>query len=121
MTLRCRSTVVLVTVALVVAGCASGGVLQVSWSAPTVNADGSPRTDAISYLVYYSTKNSPCPGGSFVRVGASAARPGPDQTVSVQLTGLNPGELYYVAVVAVNSHGVWSGCSATVSARARRP
>ena len=120
MTLRCRSTVVLVAVALVVAGCASGGVLQVSWSAPTVNADGSPRTDATSYLVYYSTKNSPCPGGSFVRVGASAARPGPDQTVSVQLTGLNPGELYYVAVVAVNSHGVWSGCSATVSARARR-
>jgi hypothetical protein len=44
---------------------------------------------------------------------------GADQTVSAQLTGLTPGEIYDVAVVAVNSHGVWSGCSDTMSARAR--
>ena len=92
MTLRCRSTVVLAAVALVMAGCASGGVLDVSWSAPRTNADGSPRTDATSYLVYYSIKKQPCPGGVFVRAGSPAARPGADQTVSVQLTGLTPGE-----------------------------
>jgi Fibronectin type III domain len=119
MTRRCRSTVVLAAMALVAAGCASGGVLDVSWSSPKTNADGSPRTEATSYVVYYSTNKQPCPGGSFVRVGSPAPRPGADQKVSVQLTGLKPGELYYVAVVAVNSHGVWSGCSDTMSARAR--
>ena len=119
MTLRCRSTVVLAAMALVVAGCASSGVLDVSWSAPTANADGSPRRDATTYLVYYSTKQPPCPGSSFVRVGSPAPQPGADQTVKVKLTGLTPGEHYYVAVVAVNSHGVWSDCSDTMNARAR--
>jgi len=119
MTFGWRSTLPLLVTALVVAGCASGGVLDVSWSAPRTNADGSPRTDATTYLVYYNTRTQPCPGGSFVRVGSPAARSGADQTVRVQLTGLTPGELYYVAVVAVNSQGVWSGCSDTTSARAR--
>jgi hypothetical protein len=54
-----------------------------------------------------------------VGVGTRAARPAADQTVSVRLTGLTPGELYYVAVVAVNSDGVESVCSDTVSALAR--
>jgi Fibronectin type III domain len=105
-------------VALVMAGCASG-VLDVSWSAPKTNVDGTPRTDATSYRVYYSTMKQPCPSGSFVGVGTRAARPDADQTVSVRLTGLTPGELYYVAVVAVNSDGVESVCSDTVSALAR--
>ena len=119
MPLRSRSAVGLAALALVVAGCASGGVLDVSWSAPKTNADGSPRTDATTYLVYYSTKQHPCPGSSFVRVGSPAPQPGADQQVNVELTGLTPGELYYVAVVAVNSHGIWSGCSDTMSGRAR--
>ncbi len=114
-----RSLVLPLVVALVAAGCASGGVLDVSWSAPKTNADGSPRTDATTYLVYYSIKTQPCPGGSFVKVSSPAAGPGAEQTVSVKLTGLTPGELYYVAVVAVNSRGIWSGCSDTMSARAR--
>jgi hypothetical protein len=114
-----RSAFLLAVMALVVAGCASGGVLDVAWSAPKSNADGSPRTDAPSYLVYDSTKKQPCPGSSFVPVGSPAPRPGADQTVSVQLTGRTPGELYYVAVVAVNPRGVWSGCSDTMSARVR--
>lgn len=116
MRLRRRPAVVLAAMALAAAGCASGGVLDVSWSTPKTNADGSPRTDATSYVVYYSTKNQPCPGGTFVKV---SPRQVSDQKVSVQLTGLKPGELYYVSVVAVNSHGVWSGCSDTMSARAR--
>jgi len=49
MTFR-RSVVLFAAVALVMAGCASG-VLDVSWSAPKTNADGSPRTDTTSYVV----------------------------------------------------------------------
>jgi phosphodiesterase/alkaline phosphatase D-like protein len=95
------------------------GVLDVSWSAPKTNVDGTLGPDATSYRVYYGTMKQPCPSGSLVRVGTRAARPDADQTVSVRLTGLTPGELYYVTVVAVNSDGVESVCSDTVSAPAR--
>jgi hypothetical protein len=44
-----------------------------------------------------------------------------DQRLGVRLTGLTLGKLYYVAVAAVNSRGIVSSCSDTVSARARRP
>jgi len=45
----------------------------------------------------------------------------PDQRLEVRLTGLTLGKLYYVAVAAVNSRGIESSCSDTVSARARQP
>ena len=96
------------------------GVLDTSWTAPTTNADGSPLTDLESYRVYYSTTNPPCPDGPFVTVRSWTARPAPDQRVSVRLTGLTLGQLYYVAVSAVNSRGS-SGCTPAVSARARPP
>ena len=96
------------------------GVLDTSWTAPTTNADGSPLTDLKSYRVYYSTTNPPCPDGPFVTVRSWTARPAPDQRVSVRLTGLTLGQLYYVAVSAVNSRGS-SGCTPAVSARARPP
>ena len=102
-------------------GSAVDGVLDASWPAPTTNADGSPLTDLASYRVYYGTMNPPCPGGPFLTVASSTARPAPHETVGVRLTGLTMGQLYYVAVSAVNSRGAWSGCSITVSARARRP
>jgi len=97
------------------------GVLDASWTAPTTNADGSPLTDLASYRVYYGTTNSPCPGGPFLTVASSTARPASDQKVSVRLTGLTVGQLYYVAITTVNSRGVWSGCTPAASARARRP
>src|SRR5437879_11851826 len=97
------------------------GVLDTSWTAPTTNADGSPLTDLASYRVYYSTTNPPCPDGPFLTVGSLTARPAPHQTVSVKLTGLTMGQLYYASITAVNSRGALSGCSITVSARARRP
>jgi hypothetical protein len=97
------------------------GVLDASWTAPTTNTDGSSLTDVASYRVYYSTTAPPCPSGHVLTVASSSARPAPHQTVSVRLTGLTMGQLYYVAVTAVNSRGVQSGCSITASARARRP
>jgi hypothetical protein len=102
-------------------GGGADGVLDASWTAPTTNADGSPMTDLMSYRVYYSTTNPPCPGGPFLTVASSTARPAPDQKVSVRLTGLTIGQLYYVAVTSVNSRGMLSGCTPAASARAHRP
>lgn len=102
-------------------GSAVDGVLDASWTAPATNADGSPLTDLVSYRVYYSTTNPPCPGGQFVVIASATARPASEQKVSVRLTGLAMGQLYYVAITSVNSRGLWSRCSPVVSARARRP
>ena len=97
------------------------GVLDAAWTAPTTNTDGSPLTDLASYRVYYSNTPPPCPDGPFLTVASSTARPTSNQRVSATLAGLTMGQLYYVAVTAVNLRGAASSCSITASARARRP
>ena len=49
-------------------GCSAGkgGVLDLSWTPPTTNTDGSPAGDVVAYRVYYGTQPSPCPGGPFI-------------------------------------------------------
>src|SRR5882724_4401641 len=96
-----------------------GGVLNVSWTAPTTNTDGSALTELALYRVYYSTSASPCPGSSFVQVAASTWIPSPNQTVSFQLSGLTTGSTYSVSVTAVDTDGKESACSAVATAVAR--
>jgi len=91
-------------------------VLDTSWTAPTMHADGSPLTDLASYNVYYGTTDPPCPGATSVSVASPTAAPGPDQTVAATLTGLTTGPLYFVAVTAVDTGGSESGCSPVASA-----
>jgi hypothetical protein len=43
----------------------------------------------------------------------------PDQPLTVRLTGLSVGTLYYVTVTAVNARGIESECTDSKSARAR--
>ena len=119
--LRCRDIITPVTAALILAGCAASGVLDASWVAPTTNVDGSPLTDLVSYRVYYSTTDPPCPTGSVIGAAAPKVPLPPDQRLVVRLTGLTMGQLYFVAVTAVNSRGSESSCTTTVSARARQP
>ena len=119
--LRCRFIITPVTTALILAGCAASGVLDVSWVAPTTNTDGSPLTDVVSYRVYYSTTDPPCPTGSAIVAAAPKVPLPPDQRLEVRLTGLTVGKLYFVAVTAVNSRGSASNCTSTVSGRARQP
>jgi Fibronectin type III domain len=119
--LRCRFITIPVTTALILTGCAASGVLDASWVAPITNADGSPLTDVVSYRVYYSTTEPPCPTGSAIVAAAPKVPLPSDQRLVVRLTGLTVGKLYYVAVTAVNSRGIASTCSSTVSARARQP
>ena len=113
--------VTLFVLASVLAGCATmrGGVLDLSWTPPTANVDGSPATDIASYRIYYGTTSNPCPGDTPLTVSATTASPG--QTVKTRLTGLKMGELYYVAVTAVSSSGKESVCSVATSGRARNP
>jgi len=118
---RCRFITTPVTTALIFAGCTASGVLDASWVAPTTNTDGSPLTDVVTYRVYYSTTDPPCPGGRAMVAAAPKVPLPPDQRLEVRLTGLTVGKLYFVAVTAVNSRGIASTCSSTVSARARQP
>jgi len=98
---------------------AGAGILDTSWTAPTTNADGSALTDLASYRVYYGVTNAPCPGSSFVAVISPTLSPAPNQTVSVTLTGLTTGTLYYASVTAIDTNGNESVCSTLASALAR--
>ena len=110
---------------VILAGCAARearqGELLVSWMPPTTNTDGSPLTDLASYRIYFNTdkKVPPCPGGLSVNVDAKAVGRTPDGRVSVILSNFVVGQIYHVALTAVNSQGTESACSETKSARAR--
>jgi hypothetical protein len=107
---------------VILAGCAAReGVLLASWMPPSTNTDGSPLTDLASYRIYFNTVGSPCPGGLSVKVDAAAVGRTPDGRVSVILSNFVVGQIYHVAVTAVNSRGEASGCSSTASAPARLP
>jgi len=103
---------------LLVTTSGAAGVLDASWIAPTTNSDGSPLTDLASYRVYYGPATA-CPGAVFSQVASPTTSPGPDQTVSVRLTGLTTGALYFVSVTAVNMSGDESPCSIGASAVAQ--
>jgi Divergent InlB B-repeat domain len=104
---------------LLLASPSVAGILDATWTAPTTNTDGSLLTDLASYLLYYGTSTSPCPGSSSVQVAAPTSSPGPNQTTSFRLTGLSAGTLYNVAVTAVDAPGNQSACSSVASAVAR--
>jgi hypothetical protein len=104
---------------LLVAASGYAGVLDVSWIAPTTNTDGSGLTNLALYRVYYSTSDSACPGPTFFQVATSTSIPPPNQTVSVQLTGLTTGSIYSIAVTAMDTAGNESACSGAVNAVAR--
>jgi hypothetical protein len=88
--------------------------VDVTWTAPTRNADGTPLTDLASYRVYFATREN----RTVQAVPSSLTSPGTGQRVTFRLTGLTMGELYYAAIIAVNSVGKSSGCSIAASVRA---
>src|SRR5262245_30588100 len=112
----CVSLALLLSSVLLEVSLSAAGILDATWSAPTTNTDGSPLTDLASYLVYYGTSTSPCPGSSSVSVIAPTSSPGSNQTTSVRLSGLTTGTLYTVAVTAVDALGNQSACLTVASA-----
>src|SRR5882724_8509611 len=97
---------------------AVAGVLDASWTAPTTNTDGSPLTDLASYRVYFGTSATPCPSGTFVSVPSPSPTPPAGQTVGTRLTGLTNNTAYNVSVVAVDTGGNPSACSAMATGTA---
>jgi CARDB/Divergent InlB B-repeat domain len=98
---------------------ARAGLVEVSWTAPTTNANGSPLTDLAGYRVYMGTSSPACPGSSYHAVAASDPSPAANQTVRATITGLNAGTTYWVRITAVDSRGNQSGCTAAASGVAR--
>src|SRR5262244_2243398 len=95
------------------------GVLEASWGAPTMNTDGTPLTDLAFYRLYYGNAGTPCPGSAFVQIASPTSSPQNNDTLTYTLTGLAIGTRYFVAVTAVDSSDIESGCSSVASAVAR--
>ena len=96
---------------------AHAGFLDLSWNAPTTNADGSPLTDLASYRVYYGTSASPCLGSTFQTVLSSSPTGG--GVVTYRLTGVQTGTTYFVQVTALDTSGNQSACSNQASGAAQ--
>ena len=99
---------------LLLATSSGAGILDVSWTAPTTNADGSPLTDLWAYAVYYGISHPPCPGISSFQVPSLTPNPPAPELVTLRLTGLLSGTRYYVSVTAVDASGNESACSTPV-------
>lgn len=78
---------------------------SLSWTAPTVNTDGTPLTDLASYNVYWHAGDP-----SLVTAPDAKVRNVPAGTLTTNLTGLTPG-LWNAAVTAINAAGVESAIS----------
>src|SRR3989441_1140071 len=94
-------------------------ILDASWTAPTMNTDGSPLTELSFYWIYYGTSDLPCPGLPLFLLPSSTASPPSNERVNLRLTGLLSETLYYVSVTAVDANVNESACSITASAVAR--
>lgn len=86
------------------------GVLDVSWTEPTTNVDGTRLTDLAGYRLYYDVADVGCSGSTFEDIPAADATPAPDSTVSYPLTELFAGTPYFVSVTAVDVSGNTSDC-----------
>jgi hypothetical protein len=74
------------------------GTITMAWSPPTVNTDGSSVTDLAGYVIYYGSTS-----GTYdhsIDVG---------NVTTYTLTGLTPGQIYYVAATSYNTSDKQSG------------
>jgi len=93
-------------------GAATPTSVDVSWTAPTTSADGTPLTDLAGYRLYLST---PCPSLQYAIVPSPTSAPGPSETVGVTVNGLLPSTTYTARITAVDFSGNESACSTSAS------
>ncbi len=105
--------------ALIFGGCGGGGSngggggggagkISLAWDAPTTNSDGSPLTDLAGYYVYYGTAS-----------GVYGSPVDAKNVTTYTLTGLTPGQTYFIAVTAYDTSQNQSQLSEEVSGVAK--
>jgi hypothetical protein len=95
-------SVIFLILVLILGGCGGGGggastsgggggagTIKLAWDAPTTNSDGSPLTDLAGYYVYYGTAS-----------GVYGPPVDAKNVTTYTLTGLTPGQTYFIAVTA---------------------
>jgi hypothetical protein len=113
---HCVTRVLLAVIALIAMPLVTeAGFLDLEWTAPTTNADGSPLTDLGGYRVYTGTAAPTCPGPGYVSLAAPAPTPAAGETIGATLTSLTAGTTYWVRVSAVDTSGNESACTPAVS------
>ncbi len=121
---RLRTTVVFLVIpviSLAVSALAvEAGSLDLAWTGPTINADGTPLVDLAGYRIYLGASGLPrCPDESFGAVAFPPSAPTSGETLAYQVPGLTPGTTYVALITAVDSSGNESGCAGPVSGIAR--
>jgi IPT/TIG domain len=115
-----RTTAVVLASIVVGAPNVEAASLDLGWTGPTTNADGTPLTDLAGYRVYLGTAVlPPCPGTPFGAVASANAAPTTGETAQYQVPGLSAGVTYSALITAVDSAGNESGCAGPVSGVAR--
>jgi hypothetical protein len=91
--------------------------LDLAWTGPTTNADGTSLTDLAGYRIYLASAVPPrCPDASTgAAVASSAPAPITGEAVAYQIPGLAAGTTYVALITAVDSSGNESGCAGPVS------
>jgi len=95
-------SVIFLILVLILGGCggSSGGggggagTISLAWDAPTTNSDGSDLTDLGGYYVYYGTAS-----------GVYGSPVDAKNVTTYTLTGLTPGQTYYITVTAYDTSG----------------
>ncbi len=82
------------------------GNATLSWTAPTLNTDGTALTDLAGYTIYYGTSASNL--SNTVSVNSPS-------TSSYTVTALITGRTYYFAIASVNTAGISSDLSSVAS------
>jgi len=73
-------------------GGGGAGTISLAWDAPTTNSDGTPLTDLGGYYVYYGTAS-----------GVYGSPVDAKNVTTYTLTGLTPGQTYFIALTAYDT------------------
>jgi hypothetical protein len=87
-----------------------GAQIRLAWDAPTTNADGTPLTDLAGYKIYYGTAS-----GTY---NSPRSPKDVENVTTCTLTGLIPGQTYFISVTAYDISNNESTYSNEVSGKA---